>query len=176
MKAARWVGLGRVECEDVPVPPVADGEILVRTVYASICGSDLHEVFFETPPPSMPAGHPGHEGVGEVVESRCPGFAPGDRVLTVPHAVDGRCLSEFQALPGSACVPLPAPAEVSHLLMAQQLRPGVYALRRPPPAREGRTWPWTRAAPTSWRRCLRRPGGAAPTWSWRRSAAGRRSR
>ena len=61
MKAARWVGLGRVECEDVPVPPAADGEVLVRTVYASICGSDLHEVFFETPPPSMPAGHPGHE-------------------------------------------------------------------------------------------------------------------
>ena len=53
MKAARWIGLGRVECEDVPVPLVADGEVLVRTVYASICGSDLHEVFFETPPPSM---------------------------------------------------------------------------------------------------------------------------
>jgi L-iditol 2-dehydrogenase len=132
MKAARWVGLGRVECEDVPVPPVADGEILVRTVYASICGSDLHEVFFETPPPSMPAGHPGHESVGEVVESRCPGFAPGDCVLTVPHAADGRCLAEFQALPGSACVPLPATAELSHLLMAQQLGTVVYALRRHP--------------------------------------------
>ena len=132
MKAARWVGLGRVECEDVPVPPAADGEVLVRTVYASICGSDLHEVFFETPPPSMPAGHPGHESVGEVVESRCPGFAPGDCVLTVPHAVDGRCLSEFQALPGSACVRLPATAELSHLLMAQQLGTVVYALRRHP--------------------------------------------
>ena len=132
MKAARWVGLGRVECEDVPVPPVADGEILVRTVYASICGSDLHEVFFETPPPSMPAGHPGHESVGEVVESRCPGFAPGDCVLTVPHAADGRCLSEFQALPGSACVRLPATAELSRLLMAQQLGTVVYALRRHP--------------------------------------------
>src|ERR1700761_1084605 len=123
MKAARWIGLGRVECEDVPVPPVADGEILVRTVYASICGSDLHEVFFATPPPSMPAGHPGHESVGEVAESRCPGFAPGDCVLTVPHAADGRCLSEFQALPGSACV---------RLLMAQQLGTVVYALRRHP--------------------------------------------
>ena len=93
MKAARWVGLGRVECEDVPVPPAADGEVLVRTVYASICGSDLHEVFFETPPPSMPAGHPGHESVGEVVESRCPGLAAGVCVLTVPHAADGRCLA-----------------------------------------------------------------------------------
>ena len=132
MKAARWVGLGRVECEDVPVPPVADGEILVRTVFASICGSDLHEVFFETPPPSMAAGHPGHESVGEVVESRCPGFALGDCVLTVPHAADGRCLSEFQALPGSACVRLPDTAELGHLLMAQQLGTVVYALRRHP--------------------------------------------
>jgi len=29
MKAARWVDIGRVECEDVPVPPVADGQVLV---------------------------------------------------------------------------------------------------------------------------------------------------
>ena len=132
MKAARWVGLGRVECEDVPVPPVADGEVLVRTVYASICGSDLHEVFLETPPPSSRTGHPGHESVGEVVESRCPGFAPGRRVLTVPHAIDGRCLAEFQAMPGAACIRLPATAALSHLLMAQQLGTVVYALRRHP--------------------------------------------
>ena len=53
-------------------------------------------------------------------------------MLTVPHAADGRCLSEFQALPGSACVRLPAAAELSHLLMAQQLGTVVYALRRHP--------------------------------------------
>ena len=41
MKAARWVDQGRVVCEDVPVPPVGDGEVLVRTCYASVCGSDL---------------------------------------------------------------------------------------------------------------------------------------
>jgi L-iditol 2-dehydrogenase len=132
MKAARWAGLGRVECEDVPVPPVADGEVLVRTIYASICGSDLHEVYFETPPPLTAAGHPGHESVGEVVQSRCPGLAAGDLVLTVPHAADGRCLAEFQALPGSACVRLPATGELSHLLMAQQLGTVIYALRRRP--------------------------------------------
>jgi L-iditol 2-dehydrogenase len=129
MKAARWIGVGRVVCEDVPVPPVADGELLVRTAYASICGSDLHVVFLDAPPEPGPAGYPGHESVGEVVESRCPGFAPGDCVLTVPHAVAGRCLAEFQALPGSACLRLPATAPLSHLLMAQQLGTVVYALR-----------------------------------------------
>ena len=132
MKAARWVDVGRMVCEDVAVPPVADGEILVRTAYASICGSDLHVVFPGAPPHPAAPGYPGHESVGEVVESRCPGFAPGDRVLTVPFAVDGRCLAEFQAIPGSFCIRLPATAPLSHLLMAQQLGTVIYALRSHP--------------------------------------------
>jgi len=132
MKAARWVGLGRVVCEDVPVPPVAEGQVLVRTAYASICGSDLHSVYGETPQQAQEPGHPGHESVGEVVESRCPGFAPGDLVLTVPHAIDGRCLAEYQAIPGAFCVRLPETVPLSHLLMAQQLGTVVYALRTHP--------------------------------------------
>ena len=114
------------------MPSVADGEILVRTAYASICGSDLHCVFGGAPPQPREPGYPGHESVGEVVESRCPGFEPGDRVLTVPFAVDGRCLAEFQAIPGAACVRLPDTAPLSHLLMAQQLGTVVYALRTHP--------------------------------------------
>ena len=132
MKAARWVGLGRVVCEDVPVPPVADGQVLVRTAYASICGSDLHSVFLEYPPRPQEAGHPGHESVGEVVESRCPGFQAGDVVLTVPHAIDGRCLAEYQAIPGAFCIKLPETVPLGHLLMAQQLGTVVYALRTHP--------------------------------------------
>jgi len=111
------------------MPSAADGEILVRTAYASVCGSDLHLVYGG--PPAQPAapGYPGHESVGEVVESRCPGFEPGDYVLTVPFALDGRCLAEFQALPGAACIRLPSTVPLSHLLMAQQLGTVIYALR-----------------------------------------------
>ena len=65
-----------------------------------------------------------------MVESRCPGFEPGDRVLTVPHFVDGRCMAEYQALPGSFCIRLSDKAPLSHLLMAQQLGTVIYALRR----------------------------------------------
>ena len=130
MKAARWVARGRVVCLEVPRPAVASGEVLVRTTYASICGSDLHSVFLTDPEPDQPAGFPGHESVGEVVESRCGGLHPGDYVLTVPHAPAGRCLAEYQALPGSACIRLPATAPASHLLMAQQLGTVVFALRR----------------------------------------------
>jgi L-iditol 2-dehydrogenase len=129
MKAARWVGVGHVVCEDVPVPPLADGEVLVRTAYASICGSDLHQVFLNAPPQPAAAGYPGHESVGDVVESRCPGLEPGDCVLTVPFPAAGRCLAEYQALPGAACIPLPAAAPPSHLLMAQQFGTVIYALR-----------------------------------------------
>jgi L-iditol 2-dehydrogenase len=132
MKAARWVAVGRVVCEEAPLPSAADGEILLRTAYASICGSDLHSVFLETPPQPGVAGYPGHESVAEVVESRCPGFEPGDHVLTVPHFADGRCMAEYQALPGSACIRLPDTAPLSHLLMAQQLGTVAYALRRHP--------------------------------------------
>jgi len=132
MKAGRWVDVGRVVCEEVPRPSPADGEILVRTAYTSICGSDLHSVYGGPPPPAVPAGHPGHESVGEVVESRCPGFEPGDRVLTVPHFVDGRCMAEYQALPGSFCIRLAGKAPLSRLLMAQQLGTVIYALRRHP--------------------------------------------
>ena len=132
MKAARWVGLGRVVCEEAPLPSAAEGEILLRTIFASICGSDLHSVFASAPPQPGMAGYPGHESVGEVVESRCPDFAPGDRVLTVPHFTDGRCMAEYQALPGSACIRLPDTAPLSHLLSAQQLGTVVYALRRHP--------------------------------------------
>jgi L-iditol 2-dehydrogenase len=132
MKAARWVGMGDVVCEEVPPPSAADGEILVRTAYTSICGSDLHTVFGGAPSRPGPAGFPGHESVGEVVESHCPGFAPGDRVLAVPQFTDGRCMAEYQALPGSACLPLPGTAPLDHLLMAQQLGTVIYALRQHP--------------------------------------------
>ena len=114
------------------MPAAADGEILVRTAYASVCGSDLHAVFGRGPAQPAAPGYPGHESVAEVVESRCPGFEPGDYVLTVPFAVDGRCLAEFQALPGAACVRLPSTAPLSHLLMAQQLGTVIYALRYHP--------------------------------------------
>jgi L-iditol 2-dehydrogenase len=132
VKAACWVGVGRVVCGDAPQPSAADGEILVRTAYASICGSDLHSVFGSPPPqPGLP-GFPGHESVGEVAESRCAGFEPGDRVLTVPQFTAGRCLAEYQALPGSACIRLPETAPLSHLLMAQQLGTVIFALRGHP--------------------------------------------
>lgn len=132
MKAARWVGQGTVVCTEAPVPQIGDGEILVRTACSSICGSDLHGVFLSAPGPDSPPGYPGHESVGEVVESRSPDFEPGDCVLAVPQASAGRCLAEYQALPGAACIKLTAGVPVDRLLMAQQLGTVIFALARHP--------------------------------------------
>ena len=63
--------------------PIADGEILVRTACASICGSDRHGASFGVPPQPRARRPPGHESVGEMVDSRGPGVGPNDCALTV---------------------------------------------------------------------------------------------
>jgi L-iditol 2-dehydrogenase len=142
MRAARFVELGKLVCEEVPLPKAAEGELLVRNHMASICGSDLHVVFHGTmhePFPQQP-GYPGHEGVGEVVESRHPDFRAGDRVLTCPNARIAKTFAEYQAVHGKYCVKLPASdLPLSNFLMAQQFGTVIFALRQNPVDVVGRT-------------------------------------
>ena len=42
MRAAVAADLGIIRCEEVRVPTIAENDVLVRTIAASICGSDLH--------------------------------------------------------------------------------------------------------------------------------------
>lgn len=157
-RAGQVVALGRVEFVEAPVEPLREGDLLVRTRFASICGSDLHVVNYgvETDPSLWAPGYPGHEGVGEVVESRAPGFTPGDQVLVVPQVPQSRCFAEWQRVRASSTVwlegDLPPLAEV---LMAQQLGTVLFAARQHPWDVQGRTvavigqgsagmfWAWT---------------------------------
>ncbi|MGH8979998.1 MAG: alcohol dehydrogenase catalytic domain-containing protein, partial [Acidimicrobiales bacterium] len=84
MRAAQMVEPGHFVVVDAPDPRPGHDEVLVRTRTASICGSDLHTVFEGTyaGPFPAPVGHPGHEGVGTVVEARSERVAVGDAVLT----------------------------------------------------------------------------------------------
>ena len=102
------VELGRVEFVEAPVEPLRDGDLLVRSRFASICGSDLHVVNhgIDTAPELWVPGYPGHEGVGEVVESRAPGFAAGDRVLVAPPVPQSRCFAEWQRVRAGSTVRL----------------------------------------------------------------------
>ncbi len=134
MRAARLVEPGKMVCDDAAILEPKEGEVLVRNNMAAICGSDLHQVFFGSGnAASFPRepGWPGHEGVGEIIESKFAGLKVGDRVLTVPGGGFQRCFADYQTLPGTWCLPLPAyDGPVEDLLMAQQFGTTIYALRR----------------------------------------------
>jgi threonine dehydrogenase-like Zn-dependent dehydrogenase len=75
------------------VPRAEPGEIVLRVAYCGICGSDLHAT--EPGPSPVPAGTVlGHEFAGEVVESRAPGWMPGDRAIGIPVRPCDECRAE----------------------------------------------------------------------------------
>jgi len=83
-----------VEVRDVPVPRVADDEVLIKFKAAAICGSDLG-IYNYTPAYSgmrLPVVM-GHEFAGEVVETGTlvEGYAAGDRVLSESVKACGKC-------------------------------------------------------------------------------------
>jgi len=134
MRAARLVERGKIVCEDTPLLEPEDGQVVVKNHMAAICGSDLHQVFYDSfgplKGPTQP-GWPGHEGLGEVIESRYEGLQVGDLVLTVPGDGFMRCFADYQTLPGSWCLRLPDyDGPLEDLLMAQQFGTTIFALRR----------------------------------------------
>ena len=86
MPAAQAIGLGKWNCDSIPIPEMESGKVLVKTSLASICGSDLHIVHMGWNIQDFPLehGYPGHEGIGEVVDGGDTDFRSGDLVLTVP--------------------------------------------------------------------------------------------
>lgn len=94
MKAAVLHGPGDVRFEDVPDPVPGPGEIVIRTLAALTCGTDLkvvrrgyHAKMLR--PPSVF----GHEAAGEVaaVGPGVSSFKPGDRVVAANSAPCGVC-------------------------------------------------------------------------------------
>ena len=119
--------------EEVPVPEVGPGQILVKIEASGVCHTDLHAADGDWPVKPTPPFIPGHEGVGNVaaVGAGVTGVKEGDRV-GVPwlHTACGHCkycLSGWETL-------CDAPAE--HRLLGQRRLRRVRArgpqLRRPP--------------------------------------------
>jgi threonine dehydrogenase-like Zn-dependent dehydrogenase len=133
MLAAQAVGKGRLTAVETLRPECPEGGVLLKTNYASICGSDLHFVYFglNTSWPMTP-GAPGHESTGVVAESRANGFREGDRVLCAPMFWDSRCMAGWQAVKGSAITHISSAKPEKHQLMAQQLGTVIYAGKRMP--------------------------------------------
>ncbi|NML46485.1 alcohol dehydrogenase AdhP [Ramlibacter sp. G-1-2-2] len=95
MKAAVVKAFGKpLEIEEVPVPEVQPGSVLVRVAACGVCHTDLHAADGDWPvKPGLPL-IPGHEGVGHVaaVGAGVKDVKEGDRV-GVPwlHTACGRC-------------------------------------------------------------------------------------
>ena len=83
MRAARVYGLDDVRIEEVPVPALEPGDLLVRVTVCGVCSSDAMPWYLERKVPAIL----GHEPVGVVEEvgREAEGFAPGDRVFFHHH-------------------------------------------------------------------------------------------
>ncbi|MDP6667057.1 MAG: zinc-binding dehydrogenase [Dehalococcoidia bacterium] len=141
MRAAVAVERGVVRCDEVEVPRPGPGDVLVRTRAASICGSDLHMVNTGWAIPAFPAmsGHPGHEAVGEVIESRSEHFSEGELVLTVPHIWNSRCFADYQVVDDAHVLKLDPGVDIDTVTLAQQLGTVVFAAKRLPRSLDGQT-------------------------------------
>ncbi len=85
MKAAVVKGIKLIACEEVPTPSVQPGTLLLKTLFCSICGSDLAYVANERAgAPVIAGGIPGHEFSAEVVAvgEGVKGWSVGDHVTT----------------------------------------------------------------------------------------------
>lgn len=150
MRAAQVLGVGDIQCvAEVPMPRPGPEDALIETSMASICGSDLHMagMGWQIPEFPAPAGHPGHEAVGVVVEpprsypEDCWGdpVEPGDLVLAVPHIWDSMCFAEYMKVHANHLLKLPNSVPTEHLLMTQQLGTVIFATRRLPKSLAGKT-------------------------------------
>jgi len=95
MKAAVVCEFGQpLRIEDVPVPEVQRGGILVKVMASGVCHTDLHAADGDWPVKPRPPFIPGHEGVGYVaaVGAGVKSVKEGDRV-GVPwlHTACGHC-------------------------------------------------------------------------------------
>ena len=90
MRAAVYRGEHTIVVEEVPVPAVAPGEVLLEISHCGICGSDLHLMMEDWGPPGMRGGHE-FSGVVVDVGAGVEGWAPGDRAVGGPGPGCGTC-------------------------------------------------------------------------------------
>src|SRR6266404_1001735 len=90
MRAGVYREKGIVRVEEVPVPEVADGEVLIKVAACGICGTDIKKIYHAYVPPPQILGH---EIAGTVVATGrgVTKWMPGDRVMSFHHIPCGQC-------------------------------------------------------------------------------------
>lgn len=94
MKAAIFLGKGKIETRELEIPKLRDGEILIKVMACGICGTDVH-IYHDAPGATKPTVPVilGHEFAGEVVEcaSGTTRLKVGDKVTVDPNMYCGNC-------------------------------------------------------------------------------------
>lgn len=87
MKVAVYYNNNDIRIQEMPVPAISEGEILVKVRASGICGTDLMEWYRVKKAPRIL----GHEISGEIVESKSDRFKSGQRVFVSHHVPCGKC-------------------------------------------------------------------------------------
>lgn len=90
MKAAVYRGVNDVRLEEVPVPEIGPGEILVRVHTCGICGTDLKKISSGSHSAPRIFGHE-TSGVVAKVGEEVRKFRAGERVVVFHHIPCGEC-------------------------------------------------------------------------------------
>ena len=90
MRAGVYREKGIVRVEEVPVPEVAEGEVLIKVAACGICGTDIKKIYHAYVPPPQILGH---EVAGTVVATGrgVTKWKLGDRVMSFHHIPCGQC-------------------------------------------------------------------------------------
>ena len=148
MKASYFLGKGRFETAEEPIPEFGPGDVLVRVAACGVCGTDVHiyhgdKGSAEVHPPVVL----GHElsGTVEAVGAEVTRFRPGDHVTVDPNSYCGKChycqigkkqlcehlyavgvnrnggFAEYCAVPEAQCYLLPAEMPLRYGAMTEPL-------------------------------------------------------
>ena len=94
MLAARLYGAGDLRLEDIPIPEISDGEMLIRVRKAALCGTDIR--MYQNGTAAATEQTPliiGHEFAGDIakVGKNVDGWREGQRVFMAPNIGCGHC-------------------------------------------------------------------------------------
>lgn len=156
MTAVVWRGKGQLALDQVEVPRLAPGEVMIKVAYAGICGSDLGIYGGKHPRAKAPLIM-GHELTGEIVEIASPDRSElnvGDKVTINPLMSCGKCqpcqtghthvcrtlglvgidcdgaFAEYVAVSSDKLLKLPPGIPLDIAALAEPLAVAVHAIRR----------------------------------------------
>ncbi len=87
MLVAKYYNNNDIRLEELPIPKIGPGEILVKVRASGICGTDVMEWYRIKKAPRIL----GHEIAGEIIESKSRRYQKGQRVFVSHHVPCNQC-------------------------------------------------------------------------------------